>query len=90
MRQLLSPKLLQQIPLLPPANLELEHLIDEEEYAQEEQEEEAKGAAKDENAEDSEASEDDDYSRTFLIKQCSQLRVRTAMRCFALFIRNIL
>ena len=60
MRQQLSLELLQQIPLLPPTDPELEHLTDEEEYAQEEQEEEAERAAKDEDAEGSEASEDDD------------------------------
>ena len=62
MRQQLSPELLKQIPSLPPADPELEHLTDEETYAQEESEEEAKGVAEDEDAKDSEASEDDQIS----------------------------
>ena len=60
MRQQLSLELLQQIPLLPPADLELECLTDEEEYAQEEQEEEVAEAADDEDAKDYEASAHDD------------------------------
>ena len=47
MRQQLSPELLQQIPPLPSADLELKCLTDEEAYAQEEPEEEAKEEAED-------------------------------------------
>ena len=67
MRQQLSPELLQQIPFLPPTDPELEHLTNEEEYAQKEQQEEAERAVEDEDAEDSRASKDDDqtYGVTF-------------------------